>query len=90
MSRRVTKDILIQDCAGCDDHMYVQPDPDTEAVASRTKYNWASTSQTMLGVKDRAKALPDATTIPKWKHTDDDPRHPSQAQLDTLQESDEH
>jgi hypothetical protein len=48
--------------------------------------NSASTSQTMLGVQDRAKALPDAVHLPNWNHSTDDPRHPSQVQLNDIQE----
>ena len=54
--------------------------------ASRTVFRWGNTSVTMLGVQDRARALPDAKHIPGWQHTMDDPRHPSQAQLDAVQE----
>jgi len=53
---------------------------------SRTVFRWANTSVTMLGAQDRARALPGAKHLVGWKHTDDDPAHPSQAQLDALHE----
>jgi hypothetical protein len=60
------------------------PDGGDGKLVSRTRFRWHNESVTMLGVQDRARAVPDATHVADWHGADDDPRHPTQAQLDAV------